>query len=58
MVTSARLPYLGITRDWKNGSTTAIGAEMSQYGEKGKSWLVNAIAGKKELKSAALWAHV
>ncbi|KAJ2059610.1 hypothetical protein GGI17_004312 [Coemansia sp. S146] len=58
MVASARLPYLGITRDWKNGSTTAIGAEMRQYGENGKSWLVNAVAGKKELKSAALWARV
>ncbi|KAJ2755849.1 hypothetical protein GGI19_001310 [Coemansia pectinata] len=57
MVASVRLPYLGITRDWKNGSTTAIGAEMRQYGGKGKLWLVNAVAGKKELKSAALWAR-
>ncbi|KAJ2883086.1 hypothetical protein H4R27_002992 [Coemansia aciculifera] len=31
---------------------------MRQYGEKGKSWLVNAVAGKKEMKSAALWARV
>ncbi|KAJ2063733.1 hypothetical protein GGI17_001519 [Coemansia sp. S146] len=31
---------------------------MCQYGGKGKSWLVNAVAGKKELKSAALWARV
>ncbi|KAJ2754063.1 hypothetical protein GGI19_002678 [Coemansia pectinata] len=58
MVASARLPYLGITRDWKNWSTIAIGAEMRQYGEKGRSWLVNAVAGKKELKSAVLWVRV
>ncbi|KAJ2868260.1 hypothetical protein GGH94_000247 [Coemansia aciculifera] len=58
MVTSARLPYLGITRDWKNGSMTAIGAEMCQYRGRGKSWLVNVVAGKKEPKSAALWACV
>ncbi|KAJ2063645.1 hypothetical protein GGI17_001581 [Coemansia sp. S146] len=58
MVASVRPPYFGIPRDWKNGSMTAIGAEMCQYGEKGKSWLVNTVAGKKELKSAALWTRV
>ncbi|KAJ2884946.1 hypothetical protein H4R27_001727 [Coemansia aciculifera] len=34
---------------------TAIGAEMRQYGGKGQSWLVPAVAGGKEYKSAVLW---
>ncbi|KAJ2067711.1 hypothetical protein GGH13_005206 [Coemansia sp. S155-1] len=57
-VAGERVPYIGIPREWVNGSASAISAEMCQFGSEGRSWIAQAVANKEELKSANRWAHL